>query len=91
MRLNTNLFWRFACAATMAAMTATAQQTPTIIPLTSAGNIGAAPNGISSTSGELLFTQRLTGLEAAVENSVAQPVDYIVGQTALHGRRQRER
>ncbi|HWY46196.1 MAG TPA: hypothetical protein VNX70_02360 [Bryobacteraceae bacterium] len=57
MRLKGKLFWRLACAATIAAMTATPQQTPTIIPLTSAGNIGAAPNGISSTSGELLFTQ----------------------------------
>ena len=57
MRLNFNRFWRFACAATVAALTASAQQTPTIIPVPSAGNNGAGPNGISVTASELLFTQ----------------------------------
>jgi hypothetical protein len=57
MRLNFNRFWRFACAATVAALTASAQQTPTIIPVPSAGNSGAGPNGISVTASELLFTQ----------------------------------
>jgi hypothetical protein len=57
MRLNFNLFSRLACAATVAALTASAQQTPTIIPVPSAGNNGAGPNGISVTASELLFTQ----------------------------------
>jgi hypothetical protein len=57
MILNFNLFWRFACAASVAALTASAQQTPTIIPVPSPGNNGAAPNGIAVTASELLFTQ----------------------------------
>ena len=57
MRLNFNLFCRFALAAIMAAVTASAQQMPTIISLTSAGNIGAGPNGIAATANELLYTQ----------------------------------
>lgn len=57
MRLNFNLFWRFAFAATVAALAVSAQQTPTIIPVPSPGNIGAAPNGIAVNATELLFTQ----------------------------------
>src|ERR1700730_13138317 len=62
MRLNFNLFCRFACAATVAAVTASAQQTPTIIPVpsnngTTPSNNGAGPDGIAVTTSELLFTQ----------------------------------
>jgi hypothetical protein len=60
MTFNSKVFWRFACAANMAAMivSANAQDPPpTIIPVSSAGNTGAAPNGIAVTASELLFTQ----------------------------------
>ena len=57
MRLNCKLFWRVACAATLAALTASADTPPAIIFATSAGNTGAAPNGIAVTASELLFTQ----------------------------------
>jgi hypothetical protein len=57
MKLNFNLLCWFALAATVSAVTASAQQTPTIIPVPSAGNNGAGPNGISVTASELLFTQ----------------------------------
>ena len=48
------------CFLTSIAITAglaLAQQTPAVISATSSGNNGAAPNGIASTTSELLFTQ----------------------------------
>ena len=57
MQLKLKLVCMFACTATLGAMIATAQTPPAIIPATSAGNTGAALNGIAATTSELLFTQ----------------------------------
>ncbi len=54
MILNFRRFCQFTSAAILAVATASAQ---TVIPLTSAGNTGAAPNGIAANSTELLYTQ----------------------------------
>jgi len=89
MRLNFNLFCLFVSAATVAAVTASAQQTPTIIPVPSAGNSGAAPNGIDVTASELLFTQPFCGsqvrgtykvnIATPIANSSSTLVDTILG------------
>jgi hypothetical protein len=89
MRLNFNVFCRFAFAATVAALTAFAQQTPTIIPVPSPGNSGAAPIGIGVTATELLFTQPFCGsqvrgtynvnIATPIANSNSTLVDTILG------------
>jgi hypothetical protein len=54
MKTYSHVFFRLACAAFVAGITASGQ---TLIPLTSPGNTGGGPNGIGVTSGELLYTQ----------------------------------
>jgi hypothetical protein len=90
MSLKLKLILAVGCAATVAAVTTSAQQTPTIIAVPSAGNTGAAPNGIAVTASELLFTQpfcpgsQVRGtykvtIATPIANSSSTLVDTILG------------
>lgn len=80
MQLKSKLVCVFACTATLGAMIATAQTPPAIIPATSAGNTGAALNGIAATTSELLFTQPFC---AGQQNRGIYQENLVTGTSAL--------
>ena len=57
MKFKSQLFYRLTLGITLGVAIATADTAPTVIPVPSPGNNGAAPNGIAVTPNELLFTQ----------------------------------